>query len=491
MKRNKLFFIIFCITLIMQLSIVNSYAQVKNMTEIENFINEQMNEGKIPGMSVVIVQNDKTILKKGFGYADLQSNKKVTSDTLFELGSNSKAFTALGVLKLEQDGLININEPITKYIPWLIMKYNDKEVQITIEQFLHHTSGVPSSTIVNIPVSNDRDAIEKTVRTLIGIELTSNPGDNFQYATINYDVLGLLIEQVTGKKYEDYIKENVLTPIGLRNTYMYKDKIKNDNMAKGYKLGFAKPRYYKAPQYSGNKPAGYIISNAEDMAKWLKIQMNALETSSFDSKLIKNSHMPNSSIQPFGDGLTYADGWFINNRSEIFHSGSNPNYSSYIIFKPQEKIGVAVLCNIKSCYTSEIAKGIFNMVQGKDSNIDVIAFIKIIDKISIIIISIAAIIIILTIFFLIRMLKQISIRKRCFQLNNKKNIFKVITLSILYIIISCILYFIPYFLFNQSTWQYIFVWYPVSVKAAIYSIYICISIIFLTILLKNIFKKIN
>ena len=156
---------------------------------------------------------------------------------------------------------------MAQYIPWLKVKYEGKQIPLTIEQVLYQTSGINPGTIDMIPISNEDSALEETIRTLIGIELDSVPGEIFQYATINYDILGLIIEKVTGGTFESYLEEFILKPLELNNTYLFRNDKINDRIAKGYKTGFLKPRLYEAPIYRGNKPAGYIISSGEDMEK--------------------------------------------------------------------------------------------------------------------------------------------------------------------------------------------------------------------------------
>lgn len=445
-------------------------------SEIDEFINEKINKGKLPGLSVVIVQNDKTIYEKSFGYADIESRKMVTSDTFFELGSNSKAFTALAVLKLEQEGFINLNDSITKYIPWLHMNYEGKETAVTIEELLHHTSGIPSYTISRIPIAGDEDrnAIENTVRKLIDIELAYKPGSKHSYATINYDVLGILIEKVSGRKYEDYMECNILKPVGLNNTYMYKSKLPSENISKGYKLGFLTPKYYNAPSYNGNKPAGYIISNAKDMASWMKIQFS-------NDKLIEASHIPNKNLKASKNEPRYAAGWYIFNGdgSEISHSGSNPNYSSHIVLNPKDKLGVAVLCNMNSFYASTIGNDIMSMLKGKPLDKDIGDLNTSIDIVSTKIIIITAIICIITMFFLIKIIKQIHLKERILKLYNKKAIIRVIISLLSAFALSYAIYSVPYFLLRKRTWQYIFVWYPSTVRIALYLIYADIWLIWL------------
>ncbi|WP_246772997.1 serine hydrolase domain-containing protein, partial [Paenibacillus polymyxa] len=117
------------------------------ISRIETFVQEKMNQGNIPGASVVITEGDHTLYKKGFGYSDVSASQSVTPETLFELGSNSKAFTALAILQMEKEGLIHGTDPIDRYIPWLKMKYKGTEQKVSIEQLLHHISGIPFKTI--------------------------------------------------------------------------------------------------------------------------------------------------------------------------------------------------------------------------------------------------------------------------------------------------------------------------------------------------------
>lgn len=460
-------------------------------SKIEKFIKEQMDKGKVPGMSVVIVKGDKTIYEKGFGYADIESNKTVTPETLFEIGSNSKAFTALGVLKLQSDGLININDSVAKYIPWLKMKHNGEEVSITIEQFLHQTSGVSFKTIANIPISSKDNALEETIKTMVGIELDDYPGHSFQYATINYDVLALVIEKVTGKSYEEYIKENVLNPLQLNNTYLFREEAALHDMATGYKIGFLKPRKYDAPMYRGNKAAGYFISNAEDISKWLKIQLGTDNDNKFDENLIIESHTPNRRVAPIGDASSYADGWFVYQKGggEISHGANNPNYSSFIVFRPEENIGVAVLCNSNSEQSQVIGQGIIEILQGNQPKKTAKDINKNIDIISIAIICVSIPIIIITFCFMLIGVKQVIKKKRKFQVKSVKVVLGLI-FSLLFIVgLTYCIYLIPYILYNGVSWNFAYVWLPANLKTSVYLLYAAIWIAYIYFIFTQLFKK--
>ncbi|MCP5104926.1 MAG: beta-lactamase family protein [bacterium] len=333
--------------------------------KIEAFVKLQMTVGKIPGMSVVIVKGDQTVYEKGFGFADLEKQAPVTPATLFELGSTSKAFTGLGILQLEKKGLLKLSDPVEKYLPWLKLKYRGKDVSPTVAHFVHISCGVPFETIGGIPEAEGDDALEKTVRKLVGTELRHEPGSRHFYATINYDVLGLIIQELSGEPFEEYMKKNVLLPLGLKETYLFRDEAGTNGMSLGYKLCFSKPAVYDAPVYRGNTPAGYFITNARDLGKWLKIQMGTVDPPQptyIDKEIIEKSHVSDPSLTD----SNYAVGWYVfRNTGAITHGGTNPNFSSFIAFAPGE-IGVAVLSNRNTDFTTGTGRGIMAVMRGAD-----------------------------------------------------------------------------------------------------------------------------
>ncbi len=255
-------------------SIVTSYTEIFAngdvvTDDIEDYIEKTIKKSKIPGLSIVIIDRDNTYIKS-FGYADVKNKVEVTPNTKFELASCSKAFTALALLKLEEERLINLSDPVSKYLTWFYVEYEGEKHDITIEQVMHHTSGIPTETISNLTQSTDDNALKDAVKSLVGIKLDNRPGTVFQYASINYDILGAIIEEVSNMSYEDHMTKKVLRPLGLNNTTVginRQDLLKS----KGYKISFFKPREYDSPNFRGNNPAGYIVSDAEDIAKWLKL----------------------------------------------------------------------------------------------------------------------------------------------------------------------------------------------------------------------------
>jgi cyclic peptide transporter len=335
------------------------------VSQIEKKVQKLMDEWDIPGLSLAIIKGDQ-VYAKGLGYADEKQEIPVTADTLFELASTSKAFTALAILNLEKEGLVNLDSPVSTYLPWLHVNYQGRECPVTLRQFLHHTSGIPTQSISLIPRSNAQDALQQAVRRLVGFELERKPGTEFEYATINYDVLGAVIETVSGMSYENYLTKNILTPLGMTHSFVGHPS-DSSPMSKGYKIGFFSAHEYKAPVYRGNTPAGYIISNASDMVRWLKAQTGQ-EENPF-TQLVQESHKPDHSValNPANLGA-YGMGWFsyMNGTDVLDHQGLNPNFTAYIGFSPKEKLGVAVLANSNSTATSWIGYYILGVLRGEE-----------------------------------------------------------------------------------------------------------------------------
>ena len=184
-----------------------------NIENAEDYVRKVCEIGSVPGMSVAVLDNEQEYFIN-VGYADKSEKAEMTSEIRCELGSTTKAFTALGVLLLEQDGKLSRKDSVKDYISWFQPTYDGEEVTITIEHLLCHTSGIPVWTIASLPTGtvNDEGLLENTVQGIQSVKLDSMPGTVHNYATINYDVLALIIEMVSGMPYEEYIEKNVLEP---------------------------------------------------------------------------------------------------------------------------------------------------------------------------------------------------------------------------------------------------------------------------------------
>ncbi len=495
LKRNSLFYLVlFLSVLLCCSSLLISQEKADTGTDviknIEKKVQELMEEGDIPGLTLVIVKKNEPVYVKGFGFADASNKIPVTPRTLFELASCSKAFTALAALKLEKEGLLDFDSPVSKYLPWFFVTYEGKKVPVTLRQVLHQTSGIPTSAVSKIIRSRQDDALEKTVKNVAGIELEDKPGNSYRYSTVNYDVIGAIIEKVTGKSFESYMQENILLPLGLTDTVVGRTlaEASEQPMATGHRMGFFAARPYDPPYFRGNNPAGYIITNGNDLVRWLQLQAGLVQHDM--TPLIMASQQRDKSVQPTFL-LSYAMGWMVHldGSGLISHTGLNPGFSSHILFHPEEQIGVAVVANSTSNYTIYTGQAVMNMLRGKplppENNLG-----DPIDKASSVFALINFLFLILLVVFLLLFFIHLLQGKRRFEPITLGKIARMIRTLVLMVPFIGAIYLLPYLLQNVD-WQTALAWAPASFKVAITLVCIALASSYLSYILSSLFPHTN
>ena len=459
---------------------------------IEKKVQELMEDGDIPGLSLVMIKGDRPVYMKGFGYTGLEKKTPVTSATLFELASCSKAFTALAMLKLEKEGLINLDAPVSRYLSWFYTMYQGKKQEITLRQLLHQSSGIPPGSIAKIPESAAADALQQTARNLAGIELDFLPGLRFQYATINYDVLGAVIEAVSDTAYEEYMVKNIFHPLGLNDTLVGKEQLQaaGKEAARGHKISFFKARPYTPPDFRGNNPAAYIMSNGSDIARWLRLQMG-MEQNDL-TPLLEKSRQRDRTVPPdMNTMVSYAMGWMasIDGSGVILHSGLNPNFTTFFIFDPEDRTGVAVMANSNSSYTSYIGRAVMHLLYGDplppetglDGNIDKSASVMSI---------ILCVYLLFVLVFLALLLLQLVKGKRGFKPVTLKILLRWIVAPILLVPFAAGIYLLPYVI-GGVPWATALVWSPISFKTAAFLIIVAMVCSYISYMVSSLFPHKN
>ena len=296
----------------------------------------------------IIDENDDEYLE----YCDIDGIS-VDEHTLFELGSTTKAFTGVGILDLEEKGLIDLDAPVTDYIDWFRPKYKGADAVVTIRHLMNHSSGIPVWTISLIPEGSEGEiTLEKTVKKIADVKLAHAPGEVYEYATINYDVIALIIEKVAGQKYEDYITETVLKNAGMNESFFRIADSDRQRIFPGRKAGFLRTWQYDAPTYYGNTAAGYLVSDTADLVKWMRYVREKIYFDSF----------------PITDTNNYYAGWNLYPET-VHHGGNNPNYSTQIIISRERDFGVFVLAASAGDIPTRIADGIYGMHMGVNARI--------------------------------------------------------------------------------------------------------------------------
>lgn len=465
--------------------------------ELDSLVESAMKESETPGIAAVVVTPE-SVEFRNYGMADAEAGEAVTSETLFELGSMSKAFTGLGILYLEREGKLSLSDEIQKWIPELTFYYKgtvkgeklDGEVPLTVANCLYHTTGIPFRTIGYIPEGDTPDMLDRTMEMLSGTRLDFYPGEKYAYTTANYDILGCVIQRVTGQSFEAFITEKILRPLGLNHTYMTRQEAEAARtLAQGYKIEFLQTTAYDAPIYRGNTPAGYVISSAGDMARWMEIQMGLADLSDEWAELIEKSHQPDLTVTPSGNTF-YASGWSVTtDGARLSHGGSNPNYSTFINMDLHKRTGICVLSNLNSNAPGYIADGFMRLLE-KDELTEYTADVyKSMDTTFTLICVAAAVLGIL--FFVLLIIAAIELlrgKRRRENLRGVKVAGILLALPIMVFYGYCI-YYLPNILLYRLPWEAVTVWGARSIPLGCVTGFFGGIIFFLYVLLTFNFPK--
>ncbi|TSI11075.1 serine hydrolase [Lysinibacillus sp. BW-2-10] len=361
MKKLVVLFVIYVYFFILPLHSFTVHAQTDRETEklkqIDNYILAEMKAAHIPGISLGIVKDEEIIHLKGYGHID-DSGNPVTAQTPFILGSTTKSFTAMAIMKLVEEGKIDLDAPIQTYLPTIKIT----NTKITVRNLLNQTSGISIAP-------NHKDDTWKIKN--------ENIGRVFEYSNENYKLLGKIITSVTNKPYGEFITTNIFSPLEMKHSYTSQTLAKKNGLASGYRTWFGFNIANQLPYNNEDDlPAGFLISSAEDMAHYLIAHMNHGQYN--NQTLISNSsieemHQPIVRAPIMGEDSYYGMGWFnipINGISTIRHSGEVPNYHSTMIMMPNEKYGIIILANINnsiliSGLIERIGEGVVDLLAGK------------------------------------------------------------------------------------------------------------------------------
>ena len=332
------------------------------MKELISFIREKMAETKIPGLAISVLKDGKVIFTKGFGFRNVEENLPVTEKTLFYVGSVTKSFTALSIMKLVEDGKISLDDPVSKYLD---LKLEVEGSPVTIHHLLTHTSGIPAlayaeavirgyfeTSNVWLPISKPEDVLDFIQDYESWIE--AKPGERFFYLNEGYVLLGLIISKVSGMNYEEFVKKEIFEPLGM-NKSIFCDKrvFSEEDIASHYILDRNGSLVLKKPLL-GVTADGGIVSCVEDLSKYVDMMINR---GKFDGKrILKEENVEKMEkeyvkipYEVFG-GESYGYGWMIYprffGRKLVGHGGSVLTHNTFVGYIPSEKLGVVVLTNV-------------------------------------------------------------------------------------------------------------------------------------------------
>lgn len=302
--------------------------------------------------SLLITRNGETVISKGYGMANYEYNIPNIANTIFRIGSLSKQFTAFAILKLEDQGLLHVEDTIGKYI-----KDYPNGNKITIHHLLTHTSGIPREK------TTEEKVIFLTTREIVEFEkdasdtLLFEPGAKFHYSNVGYNILAYIIEASSGKNIEQYISENIFLPLGMLHTGYYDHRTILQNRAYGYTHDNAYKLIPSDYDAFNSKGAGGLYSTVEDLAVWEEKMSGIISDTCL--KKIRTAYSKNG----YGYGIQIIT---EHNQINYLHTGGLNGYISYLSRLEKDKINIIMLSNFGDISLMSIIKDINSILFGEE-----------------------------------------------------------------------------------------------------------------------------
>jgi CubicO group peptidase (beta-lactamase class C family) len=333
------------ILLILLLSL-GVYTSAQNFNDKIDLLFNEWNQPNHPGGVVSIMIKNEIVFSKAYGLANIQYNVRNTTETIFNIGSVSKQFTAIGIVLLHLEDKLSIDDDIRKYLPEL----DDFGKKITIRHLLHHTSGLRSSPeLFGLAGWRDGDAIttEDAYRYLCKQkDLNFEPGKEFMYSNSGYILLAKIIESVTKQEFKTWMNDNIFTPLDMTNTFVDENNSNmNPNVATPYYRD-ENSKFFRAENSSLEYGASNIYSTAMDLTKWMKSFYNPSKEWKQAFEILQSTDtLTNGKVNIYAFGVI-VDDFFGNKR--VQHTGGVPGFLSFAMSYPKDELTIVMLTNFHS-----------------------------------------------------------------------------------------------------------------------------------------------
>jgi CubicO group peptidase (beta-lactamase class C family) len=353
--------------------------QDARLREIDEYAARAMQDWRVPGFAMAIVKDDRVVFAKGYGVRRLGDSVPVNEQTLFAIASNTKAFTAAALAILVDEGKIKWDDPVTKYLPGFQLYDAWVTRELTIRDLLSHRSGLEtfSGDLLWYDSVYDRTEILRRVRFL---KPASSFRSRFGYQNIMFLAAGQVVAAMTGKSWDDFIRERFLLPLGMMHTTTsIRDFKSGDNIAAPHNELDGKMRVVRYGNVDGVGPAAGINSSVAEMAQWLRLQLGRgvyQRKRFFSAAGSREMWSPNTIIpiseqserfNPTRHFNLYGMGWFLSDyqgRKVVSHSGGLDGMVSQVGMMPEENLGIVVLTNSETPLGSLLMSKVFDTFLG-------------------------------------------------------------------------------------------------------------------------------
>jgi len=328
-------------------------ASALNLLEV--WLDAQCAYEQIPGISMGVVHDQELLWSQGFGYSDLEREIPATPRTIYSICSISKLFTSIAVLQLRDQGLLRLEDPVSKHLPWFTIKqiHPDGPV-VTVRGILTHSSGLPRES--DFPYWSAPDfkfPTREQIVARLSIQETLYPADTyFQYSNLGLTLVGEIVAQVSGKPYAEYVKENIIDPLGLSDTRpVLPDEQRGGQLATGYGALRRDGKRNVLPLFQANgiAPAAGFSSTVEDLARFASWQFRLFEGGAEEvlhANTLREMHRVHW-VDPDWKthrGLGFAT-WRFKDKTFVGHGGHCPGYRTQLMLQTKEKIATIFMAN--------------------------------------------------------------------------------------------------------------------------------------------------
>jgi CubicO group peptidase (beta-lactamase class C family) len=328
------------------------------LVAIDEFLRSNLENHPVPGFSAVVVVGDRIVFERGYGVEVVGGNAPVTAFSPIGIGSQTKSLTAVAVMQLVEQGLLELDAPVTRYLPWF-RTADRRSGEITVRMLLNNSSGLPSLDRWLTSSNRSEDAAELTVRAMSNVPLSRKPGESFEYANENWTVLGLLIEEASGLPYSAYMQRHVLDAMGMDNSTTALELFEEKKVLYGHYSGVdgprpARPRFLAEALAAGSE----LRASAHDMGRYL---IMLLEGGTIDGRKILSPESVELLFKPgvttsiymaemgaYGDPVGYGMGWVegqAEGRTVHHHGGNAIVMSSHTMLDREAGIASSVIYN--------------------------------------------------------------------------------------------------------------------------------------------------
>lgn len=317
----------------------------------------------VPGMALAVVQDGKVILARGFGKANLQSGAEVKPDSLFAIGSTTKAFTAALAGMLVAEGKMSWDDPITQYLPQfkLPIRGADADAQVTLRDLLCHRTGF---TRTDILWASGRASAQEILTASLQAEPWSDFRESWHYNNVMFLAAGEASAAVAKTAWTDLLRQRILKPLGMSSTHVSsKTVLEDERLVSGYTWDEDRADWRALPlrPVDSVAPAGVIYSNVEDMSRWVRFQ---LAHGAWEGKQLlpaETLHETWTKQMSIGNGMDYGMGWFLQDwkgRKVVQHGGNIDGFAAQVGMIPEAGIGYVLLCNVSFTPLQSMSMGL-------------------------------------------------------------------------------------------------------------------------------------